>query len=308
MHVEADAEPLPDSGQWQDWGVTGFSESHLQDMLAAEDQSWLGLNAIPNARVAREVAILEQLKAIVLQTVAELKQVLPNRLSSRPSTRQRYGELADKAGYQLELSYTGSGADGRMDALFRRSTRHECAGKVFWPQEKTITERHWNDYGSNPLKGKLGRAMIPRLRDDLKTRLPEYMVPSVFVLLESLPLSANGKVDRRALPMPGDVRAGLDAEYIAPRNEMEEHLVQIWADVLKLERVGVNDDFFDLGGHSLMATQVVSRIREQMNVDLPLSEMFGYPTIAELAHKIDMIQWSNQEMDDELEEREVFKL
>ncbi|MDH3276218.1 MAG: amino acid adenylation domain-containing protein, partial [Gammaproteobacteria bacterium] len=121
------------------------------------------------------------------------------------------------------------------------------------------------------------------LRDFVAKRLPNYMVPSAFMMLDKLPLTANGKVDRKALPVPGDMRASLGAEYTAPRTELEQRLAQIWAGVLKLERVGVHDNFFDLGGHSLMATQVVSRIRGQLNVELPLSEMFGYPTVAELA-------------------------
>jgi len=115
------------------------------------------------------------------------------------------------------------------------------------------------------------------------------MVPSVFMVLEKLPLTANGKVDRNALPEPGDIRTSQEAEYTVPRNELEQQLAEIWAEVLKLERVGIHDNFFDLGGHSLMATQAVSRIRGQLNVELPLSEMFGYPTVAELAPVVESL-------------------
>jgi acyl carrier protein len=196
-----------------------------------------------------------------------------------------------------------------MEALFRRRSRATSANKLFWDQAQTPGERRWSDYASNPLKGRVARELIPQLKEDLRQSLPEYMLPSAFVVLDALPLSANGKVDRRALPVPGDIRVGTGVEYLAPRNEAEERLAQIWAEVLKLERVGINDNFFDMGGHSLIATQVVSRMREQLGIELPLSEMFGYPTVGELAQKLDLIRWTNQKRGDGvLEGREVFRL
>ena len=150
---------------------------------------------------------------------------------------------------------------------------------------------------------------VGELRDYVASRLPNYMVPSVFVLLDELPLTDNGKVDRDALPEPLDMLAARGAEYTAPQNELEQQIAQIWEEVLGLDGVGIHDNFFDLGGHSLMATQVVSRIREQLGIELPLSEIFEYSTVAELAQKIQIIQWSNQEFrGDESEEREVFRI
>ena len=121
---------------------------------------------------------------------------------------------------------------------------------------------------------------------DLKTQirklLPEYMVPSAYVVMAHLPLTVNGKVDKRALPVPDDAAVPKN-EYVAPRNETEDALVQIWQEVLNLEKVGVRDNFFDIGGHSLLATQVVSRVREHFNVDLALSALFEEPTIENIA-------------------------
>jgi amino acid adenylation domain-containing protein len=125
-----------------------------------------------------------------------------------------------------------------------------------------------------------------QLRAYLKGRLPEYMVPSAFVTLEEMPLTPNGKVDRKALPKPE--RSGGDA-YVAARTPVEEVLVGIWEQLLKLERVGVHENFFELGGHSLLATQVNSRIRLTFHVDLPLHVIFEFPTIAELATRIDAV-------------------
>jgi amino acid adenylation domain-containing protein len=125
------------------------------------------------------------------------------------------------------------------------------------------------------------------LRNFLKEKLPEYMVPAVFVLLEALPLMPNGKIDRRALPSPDRSRPELDKAFVAPRTPTEELLAEIWAQLLDLERVGIHDNFFDLGGHSLLATQLVSRMRETFQVEIPLRHLFEVPTVAGLAESIE---------------------
>jgi aryl carrier-like protein len=108
------------------------------------------------------------------------------------------------------------------------------------------------------------------------------MVPSAFVVLEALPLTPNGKVDRRALPAPGD-DAVIREVYVAPQTPTEEVLASIWCELLKLDRVGVHDNFFALGGHSLLAMRLVARMREVFQVELPLRALFETPTIARLA-------------------------
>jgi amino acid adenylation domain-containing protein/FkbH-like protein len=121
------------------------------------------------------------------------------------------------------------------------------------------------------------------LREALKESLPEHLIPSAFVVLDALPRTPNGKVDRRALPTPGAARPAGERAYAAPRNAVEEVLAGLWAEVLGIERVGVHDDFFDLGGHSLLATQVVSRIAETLSPELHLRQLFATPTVAGLA-------------------------
>nr|AAF17280.1 NosC [Nostoc sp. GSV224] len=136
---------------------------------------------------------------------------------------------------------------------------------------------------------------INELRQFLKAKLPDYMVPNAFVMLESMPLTPNGKVDRRALPAP-DLHSEGTEKYVAPRTPIEEILAQIWSQVLKVEQVGIHDNFFELGGHSLLATQVVSRIRDRFKVQLPLHELFNAPTIVELAPLIGKLQQQNLDL------------
>ena len=134
----------------------------------------------------------------------------------------------------------------------------------------------------------VGSAEAEPLRVHLRTRLPEYMVPGAFVLLDGLPLSPNGKLDRGALPAPGVGPAA--AAYEAPRTPVEEGLAAIWAEVLRLERVGIHDHFFEMGGHSLLATRVASRVRDAFGIDLPVRALFDDPTVAAMAVRVEALR------------------
>jgi acyl-coenzyme A synthetase/AMP-(fatty) acid ligase/acyl carrier protein len=133
---------------------------------------------------------------------------------------------------------------------------------------------------------------VSELRAFLHQRLPDFMVPSAFVVLEQLPLSPNGKVDRRSLPPPVGEPSDSVEPFVAPRGPIEELLAGIWAAVLRVDRVGIHDNFFELGGHSLLATQVISRILTTLGVELPLRAVFEAPTVAGLAGHVVAAQHS----------------
>ena len=130
-------------------------------------------------------------------------------------------------------------------------------------------------------------ATANELRTFLKAKLPEYMVPSTLVFLEAMPLTPNGKLDRKAFPEPDRSHSGVADNFAAPRTLVEEMIAGIWAEVLKLDKFSIHDNFFDLGGHSLKATQVISRVRETFRMDLPLRVLFEAPTVAELAFRVE---------------------
>jgi amino acid adenylation domain-containing protein len=132
------------------------------------------------------------------------------------------------------------------------------------------------------------------LRSYLKKRLPDYMIPSVFMMLPEMPLTANGKVDRRRLPAVEATRPELTTGYVAPCTALEELVAAIWIDVLEVERVGVHDNFFELGGHSLLATTIAAKIYEAFHVELPLRTLFEAPTVATLAGVIENAKRHNQ--------------
>jgi syringomycin synthetase protein SyrE len=142
-----------------------------------------------------------------------------------------------------------------------------------------------------------GRNASSTLRPYLTSQLPDYMVPAAFVVVEQLPLSPNGKLDRRALPAPRDEDFAY-REYEAPNGETEELLAQIWADLLGLERIGRHDNFFELGGHSLLAVQVTLRTRETFGVEVPLKGLFEHPSLPALADLINSLQLAQYESDE----------
>jgi amino acid adenylation domain-containing protein len=135
--------------------------------------------------------------------------------------------------------------------------------------------------------GVSGAVDASALRAHVQRSLPDYMVPSAFVALDALPLTANGKVDRKALPAPeGHPEVG---QYVAPRTPSEEVLIGIWCEVLRLERVGVHDNFFALGGHSLLGTRIIARLRDMLGVELPLRALFEAPTVEGMAERIEEV-------------------
>jgi acyl carrier protein len=165
----------------------------------------------------------------------------------------------------------------------------EAALRAYEPVREAAVVAHTDARGDRKLAAYvvLGSPATPdQLRAHLADWIPDYMVPSAFVALDSLPLTASGKVDRLALPDPEGAEARSAAAYVAPRTPVEESVAAIWADVLGLERVGVEEDFFALGGHSLLATQIVAQVRSDFSIELPLHALFTSPTVALLSQQV----------------------
>ncbi|NDD30559.1 MAG: amino acid adenylation domain-containing protein, partial [Proteobacteria bacterium] len=181
--------------------------------------------------------------------------------------------LALAHGFTLRLSLAAASTDGAFDAVFTRGDAARQA--IEWPAPTRLERPLAND----PIAPIIATRLAPEIKTWIADRLPDYMVPSAWVVLERLPLNTSGKVDRRALPAP---TRGAD-HITAPRTPVEEMIAAIFADVLGLERVGIDESFFDLGGHSLSATQVVSRISRTLGKEVSLQTFFAGPTVAEIA-------------------------
>jgi amino acid adenylation domain-containing protein/thioester reductase-like protein len=150
---------------------------------------------------------------------------------------------------------------------------------------------------NSSVQSKVPGVLTPQIRLFLKEKLPEYMVPSAFVLMEAMPLTPNGKIDRRALPAPSQERPELTEVFVLPRNPIEEQLANLWSQVLDIRPIGIHDNFFDLGGQSLLVAKMVSQVEETFQLELPLSCVFETPTIAGIAQSIENAQYRNAELD-----------
>jgi alpha-ketoglutarate-dependent taurine dioxygenase/acyl carrier protein len=143
-------------------------------------------------------------------------------------------------------------------------------------------------------QGNIASELPTTLQNFLKEKLPEHAIPSAFVLLEVLPLTPSGKVDRRALPAPDSSQRNREQHYIAPRTPVEEVITGVWTQVLKSDRVSIDDNFFEQGGHSLLATQLISRLRNVFQIELPLRYVFEFPTVEGLAQAVEKMKRSQQ--------------
>ncbi|HJT57763.1 MAG TPA: amino acid adenylation domain-containing protein, partial [Ktedonobacteraceae bacterium] len=138
---------------------------------------------------------------------------------------------------------------------------------------------------------------VEELRGYLEKKLPNYMLPTHFVRLEALPLTSNGKVDRRALPVPGPSSSGPGEDFLVARTPIEEMIAGIWSEVLRRKQVGVHENFFEVGGHSLLATKLVARIRTVLQVEVPLRALFEAPTVSKLAQRMEQMLRGGQEIE-----------
>jgi amino acid adenylation domain-containing protein len=220
------------------------------------------------------------------------ERFIPDPFSDRPGTRlYRTGDLGrQRRDGQIEFL-------GRIDHQVKlRGFRIEL-GEIELalqehPEVRTVAVTMVEDGAAGKRliayleSSNIDEALAAKLRSFLKTKLPDYMIPSSFVVMDQLPLTASGKIDRRALPAPEDAPRGTDKTLVAPEGAVEEVLAGIWAELLGLDQIGRHDGFFGLGGHSLLATQVVSRVLDLLSVELQVRQIFQTQTIAELARAI----------------------
>jgi pristinamycin I synthase-3/4 len=270
--------PIIEPAPSLDWGGDGLTIDAVRERVTAGGA--LAVLGVPNARVARELAIaaLVLRDASAPETVGDARALLDSSPVHAVDPEVMWA-LGEEMGVEVEIR---PAPGGRFDALFRPSTVPEAS----FP-ERPVRERPLREYANDPLWGQHVRELVPQLRAHLAERLPEHMVPPALVLLDALPLTPNGKTDRRALPDPEPVRLGAGTEMAPPRTETEREMAAMWAEVLRVETVYATDNFFDLGGHSLLATQLATRVRERFQVRLPLQRIFEAPTLAALSALVD---------------------
>ncbi|MHC9294292.1 amino acid adenylation domain-containing protein [Mycobacterium sp. LTG2003] len=256
------------SEPWQRFGTLASVGDHLQ----SERPPALRITGVPHAGTWPDVAMVQALaQADGRTTIAELRAAITETDAVLPHQCHLIGE---EHGYATAV--TLSPTAGLVDVIYTTNDSPQVLSDLYLP--------------NTPVKSLAGCVNDPsaieraaELRSFAATKLPEYMVPAAIMILDSLPLTLNGKLDRRALPTP-EFTSG--AVYRAPRDRRERLLARLFGEVLGVTRVGIDDGFFDLGGHSLSATRLVARIRAELDTDVPIRALFDAPTVAELAEWI----------------------
>ncbi|CDP88242.1 linear gramicidin synthetase subunit D [Mycolicibacterium farcinogenes] len=260
------------SEPWQHFGGLDALESHLRAQRPPE----LRVTGVPHAGIWPDVALAQALaESDVRSTIGELRsRTWTCEDSVLPHECHRLGR---DLGYRTAVTW--SPTDGRMDVIFTRPTGTHppiALSDVYLPGTAVGTLA---GYVNDPA----AIERVTELRSFASRRLPDYMVPAAIMVLDSLPLTVNGKLDRRALPAP-EFSSGV--AYRAPRDERERLLAALFGEVLGVSRVGIDDGFFDLGGHSLTATRLIARARLEFGVDIPIKALFDAPSVAALAEWI----------------------
>ncbi len=270
-----------------DW-TAALTPAAIHQQLAETLPEYLEIKGVLNARVRQAVQTATWLaEETSPRTVGQMRQAL-ERVESGLDP-QAWWDLEATLPYTVEIHWSDLGHD-RYDVVCIKRSAFDSDPTVMPSFKPLRDDRPWHTYANQPLQTRLARHLIPQLRQHLEQALPAYMVPAAFVVLEALPLTANGKVDRRALPAPDANRVNSSGANGEPRSPLEVTLARLWSELLGVHRVGIHDNFFALGGHSLLATQLTSRIRDELGVELPLHQLFEAPTIAQLAPILDQLK------------------
>lgn len=192
-------------------------------------------------------------------------------------------EIMQLEGYKVDIVWAGMNEPFYFDVLIRREVVANDAFEINYAK----VSRDYREYINNPINEVADDKHQVKYKEYLRKKLPDYMVPDSIVIMQAFPLTFNGKVDIKSLPVPEKGRANISTTYIAPETKYEKLLADIWMDVLDIDDVGIEDNFFELGGHSLLATQVIFKIKDLLQVQVPLKYIFEAGTIKELAKLIE---------------------
>lgn len=273
-----------------DWHDQACTSASVVQLLLESKPAVLVLTDIPNDRVLGEVKTLSLLENREgLETTGELLQSLHEFVGKDGVDPEDLWSIGEVAPYSVEVRWSTSGAADSFEAVFKRQGTPGERGTrqiVSSPQAEGVSNRSWRQFANNPLQSALTRDLVPQLRRYAKEKLPEYLLPSLYVMLEKLPLTPNGKVDRKALPAPDKSRPESRQPYVAPRTPAEKTLATIWSEVLGVKQVGVYDNFFELGGDSILSIQMIARAN-RAGLPYKPKQLFQHQIIASLAIAVD---------------------
>ncbi len=278
LHIEREHRPALGHVDL-DWSRDGLSLEQIKDTLLQASADMVTIRRVPNARHTGALEASARLSGTQPPVdVAELRLLLDAASPAPPL--DMFWQIAEGTPYQAHVR---PALDGSGVSYLCYLRRQQSDGLPLSEPPPAIAPVDRSALANRPVRSLLSDHLVASLRRFLKGRLPEYMLPSAFVVLDAMPLTRNGKIDRAALPAPGLERQTTnESTYVAPRQEVEQRLAEIWSGVLNVERVGANDNFFELGGDSILCLQVISRAKAA-GIHLTTKQLFENQTVAALA-------------------------
>ncbi|MDF5729296.1 MAG: amino acid adenylation domain-containing protein [Rhizonema sp. PD38] len=282
LHIEKEVCPTG-VAWWLDWSKNGLSMLTVRQILTETKPEILGIKNVPNARLSADIKLLDLLYPDEgAATVGELREALQP-FYGYGVEPEDWWALSDELPYTIYINWSGGETLGCYDIVFQQGKTFSpvLSNSVFNDQVKP-----WTAYANNPLHRQMAGKLRSILRGYLKERLPDYMVPVAFIVLDKMPLTPNGKVDRRVLRAPEMSRPELSTSLVMPQSDVEKLIARVWQEVLQLEVVGIHDRFFELGGHSLLLLQVLNKLVDIFGQEVSTVELLQYPTIHSLAEHL----------------------
>ncbi|MEO8041987.1 MAG: amino acid adenylation domain-containing protein [Acidobacteriota bacterium] len=262
------------SHEWFSWERTGINLDGLRDRLEQGKPGVLCFADVPNARIKSQIHARDLISnGTRLRTVGDLNKALDS--VGNGIHPEDLWNLSESLGYAADIRWSGSGSNGYFDVVFRKNGEAQS----IIPYRHEPLRKQVSEYGNDPANKLSTHNFAADLRKHLLSKLPDYMVPAAFVIIDELPLTPNGKIDRKALPAPDNSTFTQDRVYDPPTNEEELMLSEIWSAVLRLDKVGINDDVFELGGDSLLIFQIVTRAT-QSGLKITPKQVFEQRTVA----------------------------
>lgn len=286
LSIENDESPVSGNVSWLEWRDDVGSIDELTKILEKEKKDYVAIRNVPNERLDEDIAATRLLDSEnKYDTVRNLRRAVKEQAGlSNSVDPESIWKLAESAGRHAEIRCAAESWFDYFDVVIAPVGESACRSvQSGWTLDSELEPEH---YSNNPLQAMQRREHVAKLRSYLAGVLPDYMVPSAFLIMDKFPLNPNGKLNRRAFPEPDNLRPDLMERYVPASTSLEKVVSEMWCDVLNIDRAGLLDRFIELGGNSLLATQVVSRVKEIFGIDLPLTYSIN-SSLVELAEQID---------------------
>jgi amino acid adenylation domain-containing protein len=269
-----------------EWRQQALTVASVRQLLVDTEPPLLILKDVPNARLESAVRALDWMHGTQSPATADALRASDEFLAPPSGVDpEDLWSLGDELPYRVAIRWSRSDPLRSMDVVFQRTAAHESHAPLSVP-EASVPIEPWSRYANYPLKGLIAARLAGPLQRYLQEQLPEYMMPAAFVVLDELPITPNGKLDRRALPAPDRVRSNVDGDFIAPRDSLERELAGIWEEILGVRPIGVRDNFFLLGGHSLAVVRMTAQVEKRLGHRVPLTSLLQGGTIEHLVAAI----------------------